>query len=87
MSDSRDYFGTVDSRITMDNTLGALLIGTLLGVLLFGMITLQVYTYVMDYPKDKWHLKFMVGFLFNFSSESEKRRLMCCRLASFGSWS
>jgi len=44
----------------VQNTLGALLIGAIIAVCLFGVITVQVYTYFSRFPSDKFGLKAMV---------------------------
>ncbi|KAJ7364704.1 hypothetical protein DFH08DRAFT_1017261 [Mycena albidolilacea] len=43
-----------------DNTLGALLIGTLVSYALFGVTTTQVYIYYGRFPQDSWRLKSLV---------------------------
>lgn len=45
---------------TIHNTIGALQIGSLLSIFLFGIITLQVNVYFQTYRKDKWLFKVMV---------------------------
>ncbi|KAJ2912093.1 hypothetical protein MD484_g8321, partial [Candolleomyces efflorescens] len=45
----------------VDDTLGALQIGAILAVYLFGIITLQAYTYFRHFPEDKIVFKALVG--------------------------
>lgn len=42
------------------DTLGALLIGVLIACCLFGIITVQTFTYYTRFPNDKLHLKAIV---------------------------
>ncbi|KAH9027106.1 hypothetical protein EDB85DRAFT_145756 [Lactarius pseudohatsudake] len=50
--------------IPVDNTLGALFIGTVLSSILFGVTWLQVYYYYDDHcSRDRWPLKSFVAFL------------------------
>ncbi|KAH9075021.1 hypothetical protein EDB83DRAFT_2312479 [Lactarius deliciosus] len=50
--------------IPVDNTLGALFIGTVLSSILYGVTWLQVYYYYNDHcSRDRWPLKFFVAFL------------------------
>ena len=49
-------------KATLDNTLGALQIGSLLAVFLFGIITVQAYSYYMTFRKDRWPYKTLVRF-------------------------
>lgn len=44
----------------MNDTLGALEIGVLISVFLFGFVTLQSYLYFSKFPNDKWGLKVLV---------------------------
>ena len=44
----------------VDDTLGALQIGAILAVYLFGIITLQAYTYFRHFPEDKTIFKALV---------------------------
>ena len=46
--------------ITLTNTLGALEIGALLGVFLFGVVSLQTFYYYTLYPDDNWVKKTLV---------------------------
>jgi len=52
--------------ITLDNTLGAFLIGVAVSVTLFGFISLQVYNYYSHYLNDPVFLKSMVGSIWLF---------------------
>jgi hypothetical protein len=45
---------------TLANTLGAVEIGSLLGVFLFGVVSLQTYNYYTLYPDDSWVNKTLV---------------------------
>ncbi|KAJ7215058.1 hypothetical protein GGX14DRAFT_518659 [Mycena pura] len=45
----------------LDNTLGAVLIGAVLGTFLFGIATLQAFNYYRRYPDDSTRLKTMVA--------------------------
>jgi hypothetical protein len=45
---------------SLDDTLGALQIGAILAVYLFGIITLQAYTYFRHFPEDKTVFKALV---------------------------
>ena len=45
---------------TLDNTLGALQIGSLVAVFLFGILTLQAHSYYTTFPEDKWPYKTLV---------------------------
>ncbi|KAJ6518232.1 hypothetical protein C8R47DRAFT_1232365 [Mycena vitilis] len=45
----------------VDNTLGALLVGTLVSYALFGVTTMQVYVYYGRFPKDSRAMKSLVG--------------------------
>jgi hypothetical protein len=50
--------------IPVDNTLGALLIGTVLSSIIYGITWLQVYSYYNSHSsRDRWPLKFFVAFL------------------------
>ncbi|KAH8976871.1 hypothetical protein EDB92DRAFT_1043410 [Lactarius akahatsu] len=50
--------------IPVDNTLGALFIGTVLSSILYGVTWLQVYYYYSDHcSRDRWPLKYFVAFL------------------------
>ncbi|TDL30100.1 hypothetical protein BD410DRAFT_52443 [Rickenella mellea] len=57
----------VGPPITLDNTLGAALIGLVLATLLFGILTLQCYIYFTDYPEDRRIVKGFIGFLWFFN--------------------
>ena len=45
---------------TLTNTLGALEIGSFLGVCLFGVVSLQTFNYYTLYPNDSWMNKTLV---------------------------
>jgi len=47
------------------NTLGALLVGVLIACCLFGIITVQVFTYYTRFPDDKLYLKAIVRSFFD----------------------
>jgi len=49
------------SHTTIDNTLGALLIGTSLGTCLFGVVSIQVYYYSEHHPNDSYFVKAAVA--------------------------
>ncbi|KAH9037734.1 hypothetical protein EDB84DRAFT_1480127 [Lactarius hengduanensis] len=50
--------------IPMDNTLGALFIGTVLSSIIYGVTWLQVYSYYNSHSSgDRWPLKSFVAFL------------------------
>jgi len=51
------------SLSALDGSLGAMEIGTVLGVFLFGMETLQTFNYYRHFPKDSLLLKTAVGFV------------------------
>ncbi|KAF7290429.1 hypothetical protein HMN09_01301000 [Mycena chlorophos] len=46
-----------------NSTLGALLIGTLAGCVLYGVSTVQVYLYYKRFPDDHWILRYFVLFI------------------------
>lgn len=46
--------------LTLANTLGVLEIGSLLGVFLFGVVSLQTFNYYTMYPDDSWVNKTLV---------------------------
>ena len=49
---------------TLDNTIGALLIGVIFAIFLFGIITLQTHLYFRRFAaSDPWKLKVLVGFI------------------------
>ncbi|KAJ7136687.1 hypothetical protein C8R44DRAFT_976197 [Mycena epipterygia] len=50
-----------ESSPGLDGTLGALEIGVVVAIFLYGLQTLQTFNYYRDFPKDKWILKIMVG--------------------------
>ncbi|KIJ26395.1 hypothetical protein M422DRAFT_272555 [Sphaerobolus stellatus SS14] len=45
----------------LDNTYGASYIGVLIATFLQGILTLQVFTYFENFPKDSWKLKLLVA--------------------------
>ncbi|RXW23429.1 hypothetical protein EST38_g2414 [Candolleomyces aberdarensis] len=47
--------------VTIANTLGAMQIGSTLAVFLFGIVTLQLDTYIQLFSDDKWFLKLTVA--------------------------
>ncbi|KAI9429568.1 hypothetical protein H4582DRAFT_1940482 [Lactarius indigo] len=50
--------------IPVDNTLGALFIGTILSSIIYGVTWLQVYSYYSGHcSRDRWPLKSFVAFL------------------------
>jgi len=49
------------TSITLTNTLGVLEIGSLLGVFLFGVVSLQTFNYYSMYPDDSWVNKTLVA--------------------------
>ncbi|KAI0326506.1 hypothetical protein GY45DRAFT_1373911 [Cubamyces sp. BRFM 1775] len=52
----------------LDNTYGALLLGTSFGLILYGLTVHQTYRYVRLYPKDKIWLKVLVSGIFVFET-------------------
>ncbi|KAH0582343.1 hypothetical protein H2248_010291 [Termitomyces sp. 'cryptogamus'] len=44
-------------------TLGALEIGVLVSIFLFGVVTVQTFTYYKKFPDDRWSLRAFVGFI------------------------
>lgn len=53
---------TLSFGATLGNTLGAFQIGVALSLVLFGIISLQVYYYFEHYENDVIHIKAMVSF-------------------------
>ncbi|TEB19313.1 hypothetical protein FA13DRAFT_1821105 [Coprinellus micaceus] len=51
----------ISTTPTIHNTFGALQIGSLFAIFLFGVITLQAETYYRTYKEDKWWIKVLVG--------------------------
>lgn len=49
---------------SLDDTQGALFIGTSIAGALFGVSCVQTYFYAMNYTHDPWHLKALVAFVF-----------------------
>ncbi|KAI0353671.1 hypothetical protein OH77DRAFT_1522241 [Trametes cingulata] len=56
--------GVVPPRINIDETFGAFLIGTLVGVMLYGMTVHQTYQYFRTYPEDEHTKRLLVTALF-----------------------
>ncbi|KAK7034762.1 hypothetical protein VNI00_012169 [Paramarasmius palmivorus] len=46
-----------------NSTVGALEVGALAAVFLFGVVTLQVYIYYHQFPEDSWYIKTLVAFV------------------------
>ncbi|ESK82282.1 hypothetical protein Moror_15472 [Moniliophthora roreri MCA 2997] len=44
----------------VNNTIGALEVGALVTIFLFGVVTLQVYFYFSRFPDDSWYIKLLV---------------------------
>ncbi|KAH9030663.1 hypothetical protein EDB85DRAFT_1416289 [Lactarius pseudohatsudake] len=58
--------------IPVHNTLGALLIGTVLSSIIYGVTWLQVYSYYNSHcSRDRWPLKSLVSFLMLVDSTNE----------------
>jgi hypothetical protein len=49
--------------INLNGTLGALEIGVLISLFLFGIVTVQTSVYYDRFHKDPWHVKFLVAFV------------------------
>ncbi|KAJ7123145.1 hypothetical protein C8R44DRAFT_785410 [Mycena epipterygia] len=47
--------------VSLDSTLGAIEIGTMISIFLFGIVTVQVFSYFRNFHKDPWQLKLLVG--------------------------
>jgi len=47
-------------HVDLTDTIGALQIGSLFGVFLFGLVSLQCYNYYDNYSTDNWFTKAMV---------------------------
>jgi len=45
----------------VDAFLGAMEIGILISIFLFGLFSLQVFVYYRHYPNDSWHLRALVS--------------------------
>ncbi|KAF8257346.1 hypothetical protein EI94DRAFT_1759082 [Lactarius quietus] len=61
---SLTYPFSMPALIPVDNTLGALLIGTILSSIIYGVTLLQVYSYYSNHcSRDQWPLKCFVAFL------------------------
>ncbi|KZP30493.1 hypothetical protein FIBSPDRAFT_1038163 [Athelia psychrophila] len=48
----------------LDNTMGATLIGVIIGAALWGVSAMQVWYYFTNYPEDKWFYKWLVAGVF-----------------------
>ncbi|KAJ7155248.1 hypothetical protein C8R46DRAFT_1356472 [Mycena filopes] len=46
--------------VSLDSTLGAVEVGTLLSIFLFGIVTVQVSSYYRNFPNDPWSIKLLV---------------------------
>ncbi|KIY65256.1 hypothetical protein CYLTODRAFT_68340 [Cylindrobasidium torrendii FP15055 ss-10] len=63
--------GTVDpvlllslpKGVTLDNTLGAVLVGFAAACCVYGILLAQMYTYFARYPLDRWFYKLLVGLI------------------------
>lgn len=51
----------MSEHFAADSTVGAIEIGALISIFLFGLVTVQTYTYVQRYPKDSLMLKLLVS--------------------------
>ena len=49
-----------DLQGILANTIGVMVCGIMISNLLFGCLTMQVFTYYQDYPHDSWRLKTLV---------------------------
>src|ERR1700728_4763763 len=54
------YYPLMDSTANLHYTLGALEIGILISLFLFGIVTVQCSVYYDRFPNDSWHIKFLV---------------------------
>ncbi|OBZ76997.1 hypothetical protein A0H81_03426 [Grifola frondosa] len=63
---------------SLDNTFGAMLIGTYIATMIYGLTTHQTYRYFRLYPSDSWGLKGMVVCLWALDSLSTVLNLHCC---------
>jgi hypothetical protein len=52
---------TLYVHVDLSNTLGALEIGSLFAIFIFGIVTLQMYTYYTTFGKDLWYYKALVS--------------------------
>jgi hypothetical protein len=48
-------------HVDLSNTIGALEIGSLFATFIFGIVTLQTYTYYTTFGKDPWYYKALVS--------------------------
>ena len=47
-------------HVGLDTTLGALLIGSIVSMFFFGIVTLQAHQYFTSFPDDRWCIKALV---------------------------
>jgi hypothetical protein len=47
--------------LPLDSTVGAILCGVMLSNMLSGCVTIQVFIYYQNYPRDRWQLKALVS--------------------------
>jgi hypothetical protein len=64
------------------STLGALEIGVIIGLFLFGIVTAQVSIYYQRFPEDPLHIKGLVSVWSDHHSTSAQRRTGRSRLVS-----
>ncbi|KAG6911428.1 hypothetical protein DXG01_016525 [Tephrocybe rancida] len=50
-----------DTGEDLDSTLGAYEIGVMISIFLFGLLTVQTFTYYKKFPNDAWYLRTFVG--------------------------
>jgi len=55
------------SITTVENTFGAILIGCIIAVFLFGIVTVQCYMYFDKYEEDHYSFKGLVCFILFFT--------------------
>jgi len=76
--------------VNLNGTLGALEIGVLISLFLFGIVTVQTSVYYDRFPKDPWHVKFLVGATmhpsFQFELKIPPTVLNELRLHLYGFW-
>ncbi|KAF8160303.1 hypothetical protein BJ912DRAFT_1008192 [Pholiota molesta] len=60
---------TLYVHVDLSNTLGALEIGSLFAIFIFGIVTLQMYTYYTTFGKDLWYYKALIGHTLGVSYE------------------
>ena len=61
---------TLYTHISLDQTIGALEIGSLFSVFLFGILTLQIYNYYHTFRDDGWKIKALVSPMLLFCRNS-----------------